>query len=73
MNQDRNPANERSRIYKTLAKGVEHFSIVTGDVKRIIPTEMTRPATESELRETLKLRGKTPHEIDSLVANAEWA
>jgi len=71
MNKDRNPANERQGIYKTLIKGVERFYTVTVDVKRIDVTEMEGPVTETKLREAFRSSGMTPHEIDSRIANAE--
>ena len=72
MKKDRNPANERRGIYKSLIKGVEHFHTITVDVKSL-DFRLERPKTETELRNGLKSNGSAPHEIDALVANAEWA
>ena len=71
MNKSRTSANERQAIYITRIKGVERFYILTLDVKRITITETQGPASETEVREAFKSRGMLPHEIDSLIANAE--
>jgi len=73
MNKDRNPAKERWGVYKTLIQGAEHFHIISVDVTTVDIREVGRPKPETAFRDVLKSGGIPPHEIDALVANAEWA
>ena len=71
MKKDKNPSNERQGIYKTVTEGIAKFYIVTGDVKRMTPTNLEGPLTETRLKKVFESSGMPPDEIDALIANAE--
>jgi len=71
MRKDRNPTNERRRIFKAITKkGIERFYLVTVDVEST-NGEIKELGTEIELRKELESSGTPPDEIDSTIANVE--